>query len=74
MIQSSLQSAIETVVSTVIGFGVSYFTSLIVLPMFGFAVTHSQNTAITCIFTAISLARGFLVRRLFNRWHGRGAA
>jgi len=64
--QTRTQSAVETVASTAIGFGVSYVTSLAVLPMFGFAVTHAQNTAITVIFTVISLARGFAVRRLFN--------
>lgn len=73
MSQTRFQSAIETVASTAIGFGVSYFTSLFVLPLFGFAVSHGQNFAITCIFTVISLARGFMVRRIFNRWHRRSA-
>lgn len=66
--QARRMSAIEAVCSTAIGFGVSYLTSYLVLPMFGFPVTASQNLGITCIFTVISLVRGYFVRRLFNHW------
>ena len=72
MKQTKLQSFMETCVSTAIGFGISYVTSYAVLPLFGFPVSHGQNLAITCIFTAISLLRGMFVRRLFNWWHHRG--
>lgn len=34
----------------------------------------STNLALTCVFTAISIVRGYTVRRLFNWWHGRGRA
>lgn len=73
MTQTRIQSAFETVASTAIGFAISYLTSLLVLPLFGFPVSHGQNLAITCIFTVISLLRGFFVRRLFNHLHRRSA-
>lgn len=73
MSQTRRMSILETVASTAIGFAISYATSLTVLPLFGFAVTHGQNLGITCIFTGISLARGYVVRRLFNWLHRRGS-
>lgn len=69
MSQSRRMSVVETVASTAIGFAISYATSITVLPLFGFAVTHGQNLAITVIFTAISLLRGYFVRRMFNALH-----
>lgn len=70
MSQTRTQSAIETVASTAIGFVIAYAATHIVLPWFGFDVTHSQSFWITVIFTVISLVRGWCVRRLFNRLHG----
>ena len=70
MSQTVKQSAVETVASTFIGFGVSYVAALVVLPIFGFAVTAGPALGITTIYTVISLVRGMLVRRLFNRLHG----
>ena len=74
MIQSRRMSIVETVASTAIGFGISYATSYAVLPLFGFQVSHGQNFAITCIFTLISLVRGYFVRRIFNAIHSRRVA
>jgi hypothetical protein len=71
MSQSRRMSAVETVASTAIGFGISYAVSLTVLPLFGFPVTHGQNLAIVCIFTVASLMRGYGVRRLFEWLHRR---
>lgn len=73
MSQSRRMSVVETAASTAIGFGISYIVSLTVLPLFGFPVTHGENFAIVCIFTIASLARGYVVRRLFNAWHRRVA-
>lgn len=70
MSQSRMQSAVETVASTAIGFVIAYVASYTVLPLFGHHVTHGENFWITVIFTVISLIRGWCVRRLFNRLHG----
>lgn len=70
MSQTRFQSFMETCASTVIGFVIAYIASYLVLPWFGFRVSHEQNFYITCIFTIISLVRGWCVRRLFNRIHG----
>lgn len=66
MEQTRRESMIEATVSTLIGFGISYFAWIwIVAPLFGLPITHGVNFAITCIFTVVSLIRGYGVRRLF---------
>ena len=64
--QTRIASAVETILSTVIGFGVSLALTYTVLPAFGHNVTGFDAWGITAIFTAASIARGYAVRRLFN--------
>jgi len=59
-------SAIEAVTSTAAGFLVSLILTFTVLPAFGYAVTASHAWGITAIYTAASIVRGYIVRRLFN--------
>lgn len=68
MSQSRRHSLIETIAGVAIGFVVSVLASMWVYPMFGHAFTLGQNMGITVIFTVLSIARGYLVRRAFNRW------
>lgn len=70
--QSKKHSLLEAALSTFIGFFVAYWAGWFILPAFGFAVTHQSNFIITCLFTVISVIRGYLVRRLFNLLHTRG--
>lgn len=67
-----MQSLIETVASTAIGFGVSFIVTATVMPAYGHHVVFADNLQITGIFTAVSIARGWAVRRLFNHLHTRG--
>lgn len=64
--QSRRLSLIETLVGVALGFVLSVGASLVVYPMFGHSFTLTQNMGITVIFTVISIARGYAVRRLFN--------
>jgi Na+/phosphate symporter len=67
--QSRRMSLIETVSGVAIGFVVSVAASFVVYPAFGHSFTLGQNVGITIIFTVLSIARGYLVRRAFN-WIG----
>lgn len=71
MSQQKRHSFLEACVSTAIGFVISFVTNLLVLPLFGFQVTMHQSFWITVIFTFVSVARGYYVRRLFNWLHAR---
>lgn len=69
MKQSRVMSAMESVTSTAIGFFVAWAATMIVLPAFGAPVSASSGLGITVVFTAISLVRGYFVRRLFEAIH-----
>jgi hypothetical protein len=62
-------SAVEAVVSTAIGYIVAVATQMVVFPVFGLAVGIRENLGIGLAFTAVSVARSYLVRRLFERLH-----
>ena len=65
--QSRTHSLIEAATNTASGFAVSWLASLVVYPFFGARFDLQQITAITVIFTGISVARNYIWRRLFNR-------
>lgn len=67
--QSRAESIFEVCVSTAIGFIVAFLANLVILPLFGFHPSFSQNFWLTVFFTFVSILRGILIRRLFNRWH-----
>ncbi len=68
MSQSRLHSAIESVTNVAIGYGVALAGQIVVFPLVGVEASMSQNLVIGAAFTAISLARSYVVRRVFNRW------
>lgn len=65
--QSKKMSLLETCASTAIGYAVAILAQVLVFPLFGLTVSLSQNLAIGAVFTVVSIARGYCVRRLFNR-------
>jgi len=64
--QPRLQSFIEAITSTLIGLVVAMVTQLIVFPLYGLEINLQSNIEIAGIFTAVSIVRGYLVRRWFN--------
>ena len=67
MTQSRKRSALEAVANVLVGCSVSWTATMIVLPAFGYDVTASDAGMMTLVFTGISLARSYLLRRWFNR-------
>ena len=67
--QSRLQSLIESFSNIAIGYGVALIGQIVVFPLFGMQVRLSDNIKIGAIFTVISIARTYTVRRLFNWLH-----
>lgn len=66
MQQTRLASLIEAVVNTAIGFVISLFVSVLVLPHYGVAPRLATNVEITLIFTVTSVIRSYVLRRYFN--------
>ena len=66
MKQTKQKSFIESVIQTIIGLGTSILIQIILYPIMGIPVTFSQNLIITEVFFAVSIVRGYFVRRIFN--------
>lgn len=64
--QTKLGSFAEAWANIAVGFGINFTANMLVLPIFGFQVTASDAFGIGIIFTAISLARSYVLRRWFN--------
>jgi hypothetical protein len=67
MMQSRQQSFIEACANVAVGYLVALLSQLIVFPLVGVQASIGQNLTIGAFFTAISLARSYLIRRFFNR-------
>lgn len=74
MTQSRLGSLIEACINVLIGYWINFSANLLILPLFGLNVTVAQNLALGAIYTAISIARSYAVRRWFNARIARAAA
>ena len=66
MAQTKLESAIEVVVNVLIGYTVATASQIMIFPLFGIFLPLSDNLLIGAYFTAISIVRGYVVRRFFN--------
>jgi cobalamin biosynthesis protein CobD/CbiB len=66
MKQSRVMSLVEATANVVVGYGVAVLTQLLVFPLFGLHTTLAENLMIGAIFTVVSIARSFALRRLFE--------
>ena len=73
MQQSRLMSLAESVTNVVIGYVLAIATQIVVFPWFGIETGLAEHMTIGLAFVGISLARGFLLRRLFEAIRMRSA-
>jgi hypothetical protein len=66
MEQSRLDSFIEAWMNVFIGFSINFVGNMLILPMFGFNITAGKAFGIGLVFTVISVARSYFIRRFFN--------
>jgi len=66
MKQSRVMSLVESLANVAVGYGLAVVTQLLVFPLFGLHTTLEQNLTIGAIFTVVSIARSFALRRLFE--------
>ena len=64
--QSRRMSLIEAISNVAVGFGLAIATQMLVFPLFGLDASLEENLALGSIFTGISIARSYLLRRLFE--------
>ncbi|CAA7618964.1 conserved hypothetical protein [Candidatus Terasakiella magnetica] len=60
-------SMVEAAANVVIGYGIAVATQVLVFPIFGIHITLADDLAIGLVFAVVSLARGFMLRRVFER-------
>jgi hypothetical protein len=60
-------SLIESITNVAVGYGVALASQLVIFPIFGIHVTLRDNIWIGVWFTAISLCRSYILRRIFTR-------
>ena len=73
MQQSRLMSLAESVTNVVIGYVLAIATQIVVFPWFGIETGLGEHLTIGLAFVGISLARGFLLRRVFEAIRMRSA-
>ena len=59
-------SFFESLTNILIGYGVALGSQIIIFPMFGMEVSLNDNIQIGLWFTAVSLVRSYVLRRVFN--------
>lgn len=81
MNQTRLESGFETAFNVVIGFSINYFANIILIPQFatdgaGHAahLSFAANWWMGCLYTVISVARSYTIRRWFNAGLHKAAA
>jgi hypothetical protein len=66
MIQSRTMSLVEAVANVAVGYVLAVVTQIVVFPWFGLDAALGEHLAIGAAFVGVSLARGYLLRRLFE--------
>lgn len=65
--QSRLASLIESLTNVAIGMVVSFFGQIVVSHWYNLPLNVTQNMQIVLFFTVLSVARSYVLRRVFNR-------
>ena len=73
MKQSRLMSLVESIANVAVGYGVAVVTQILIFPVFGLHTTLAQNLKMGAIFTIVSIARSFALRRVFEAIRMRSA-
>lgn len=67
MSQSKKASLIEAIINTFIGYTVTLVCSPAIFWMCNVPISINQIGMVTLLFTILSIIRGYLVRRFFNK-------
>ena len=68
MTQSRRMSLVEAATNVIVGYALAVGMQIAVFPVFGIHIALGDQFAIGLAFTGVSLVRGYVLRRLFERW------
>ena len=66
MKQSRFMSLVEATTNVVVGYLLAIATQILIFPIFGLHTTLAQNLKMGAVFTVVSIARSYVLRRLFE--------
>ena len=58
---------VESVTNIIVGVVIAFTSQLLIFGYYGIHVSLSTNAMMTAWFTGVSLARSFILRRVFNK-------
>ncbi len=71
MKQSHAMSLIEAVANVTVGYCIAVVMQILIFPVFGLHTTLVQNLKMGALFTIVSIARSFALRRVFEAFRDR---
>jgi hypothetical protein len=71
MKQSRQMSLVESLANVAVGYGIAVLTQIAVFPFFGLHVSLADNLVMGAVFTIVSIARSFTLRRVFEEFRVR---
>ena len=66
--QSRAMSFVEAATNIVVGYVLALAIQIVAFPLFGLNVSLLDNLVLGLLFTSVSLLRGYILRRLFERF------
>jgi len=66
MTQTVKGSIVEAWANIAVGFSINYCANLLIFPLFGMHISPGNNFLMGMMYTMISLARSYVLRRWFN--------
>lgn len=73
MKQTRTMSLVEALTNVAVGYSIAVITQILLFPLFGLSTTLAENMAMGAIFTVVSIARSFTLRRVFEMIRVRSA-
>lgn len=67
--QTRKQSAIEATANILVGYTINFIANMTLFPLFGWEISVQQNLLLGVLYTLISFARSYMLRRFYNWWH-----
>lgn len=64
--QTRRASLTESLTNVAVGYGVALAAQAVIFPLFGVHLSVSDHAAIGGLFTVVSIARSYALRRAFN--------
>jgi hypothetical protein len=64
--QTKKMSLTEAILNVAVGYTIAVLTQYAVFPLFGIHIGLSEHLSIASLFTVVSIARSYFLRRFFN--------